>query len=202
MLPSLQMISDDNSWMYLFIDTIYVATLPSMGFAMDWKNLNYAKNDVFTKQLAWLRVMPISPKAIVIARYLQLFVTLIVPAVVFFGVQYLLSANLRNLIGPADYLAFVLIWLGYSLSLAAIYICCELGLPGKIYFKVCFGFIPFYIGLAWLPFWIGSSYVKSSLLWAQDWGLFAPLIMFTISFILLFVCGIVTSNRIKSRDLD
>ena len=71
--------------------------------------------DNYTKRLSFLGGLPISPGAVIMGRAMYTAVALVCGGPSFFLVPYLASAELRALIGPLDYILFVVAWLGYAL---------------------------------------------------------------------------------------
>lgn len=71
--------------------------------------------DNYTKRLSFLRGLPISPRTVVAGRAMVMAVALSCSAPSFFLVPYLVDPGIRATMGPAGYLWFAGVWVGYAL---------------------------------------------------------------------------------------
>jgi hypothetical protein len=89
------------------------------------------REDNLSKRLAFLRSLPISAGAVVVGRAAIMLLTLACAAPAFFSSIYLSSPTLQARLGPAQYLAFSLGWLGYALFMGGFLLFVWLGLPWR-----------------------------------------------------------------------
>ncbi|WP_188888310.1 hypothetical protein [Paenibacillus radicis (ex Gao et al. 2016)] len=99
------------------------------------------KEDGFTEKLAEWRSMPIPLKELTLGRMMQLFIILLPMIVLFFSIQYLSIASLREHIDLGTYGLFALFWFFYAIGIAVTFIFFELGHSSRMYTIYCFVFM-------------------------------------------------------------
>ncbi|TCZ77794.1 hypothetical protein E0485_09980 [Paenibacillus albiflavus] len=119
-------------------NTIIVLLFQTLGFGYDRNYFTkYNQTDFFTRRYSYLSTMPISIKQLILARYIQHTITLVVMYAIIFGITGIWG----NLIHPGtltvvQFIEFMLMWVGYTSLFGSIYIFLELGFHGKIYYAI------------------------------------------------------------------
>lgn len=156
-------------------DIIFLPSMSCIGFLMTGDYRSYWKTDIFTKRLLFLRLLPIDPKQIVAARYVQIGINLVLMSAVFFIPFYFISV-LAERLSLLEYLYFITLWLCYGMCMAAVFAYKELGTTGKSYFLFCMLWAAAYIGMALLAWGLGFGFLEMSVKAVETFGPAAPAI--------------------------
>jgi len=126
------------------IDWLYLLMFPVFGQCVSRTSFRIMREDTHSRQIAYWRTLPIPLPAIVQARLLRcvLFVTGF--GLLFSFLQYAFSPELRALLGPGEWLAFVWLWVCYGLIVNALLIRMEMGMSGKRYMWTYWGMMAVY----------------------------------------------------------
>lgn len=146
--------TDSLSWL---TDFIYLSLMPCLGFVLNNTMMNYYKKDSFSRKLAYLRTLPITPQQIALGRLIQLTIVLFAAQFLFFAAQYVILYFSSVDIKLGDFALYALFWFGYSLTIATAYVYWEMGHSGKIYLVVCIVISILFLGIAAAISWLGAG---------------------------------------------
>jgi hypothetical protein len=190
--------SDENiRWV---ADLLYLTILPNMGFLMNRSYMKYWQKDPFTRKIAYWRTLPIGLTSMVRARMLQLITVLSVVGAFFFITQYLLQGELRTLLTPGEYLIFVLVWIGYALTIGANYVIFEQLLSGKKYLIVCLSYLGIFVVIAFVSWWTDSEVVFQTIKVSQDEEVLWPICSLLIGFMMTAAAGLWIRRKLALRN--
>lgn len=131
------------------LDLGYFCLLPLLGFLMDRTVFRYRREDTYSRKMAEWHAMPIGVGQIIAGRMILLILVMVADGILFFGIQYTALEDLRELLGPGEFVLYALIWFGYGIITASLMVFMELGFSGRVYFGFCFVFV-FAVGLTTL----------------------------------------------------
>ncbi|MGO4539521.1 hypothetical protein [Paenibacillus sp. 2TAB19] len=190
---------DSMSWL---TDFIYLSLLPCLGFVLNNTMMNYFKKDTYSKKLAYLRTLPITPQQIALGRLIQLTIVLFAAQLIYFVAQYVIIHFASSVvIDFGDFALYALFWFGYSLTIATSYVYWEMGYSGKIYMVVCTLVAILFLGIAITITWLGQGNIVIGILEAIEEGKWwIALITPAISAITIPLGYRVLSNRIAKRN--
>jgi len=127
---------DSATSLEIVLDWMYLLLFPAFGQCMNRSSFRIMREDVFTRQVAHWRTLPIPLSTIIQARLLRSILLIPVLGVIFVLLQYSVTAEFRELLSPGGWLAFVWIWICYGLAINALLIWLELGCSGKWYMLI------------------------------------------------------------------
>jgi hypothetical protein len=119
------------------LDLAYITFMPLIGYLMDSTTFRYRREDSYSRKLAEWQTLPIGVSQIIAGRFMLYLLVLFVNTILYFGAQYALLAELRELIGYGGLVSYMLTWFGYGAAVGALMIYMELGYSGRIYFRFC-----------------------------------------------------------------
>jgi hypothetical protein len=184
-------------------DIILVTMVPMLGFTFSKRTMKYLAEDSYTRMLAYMRSLPIPSAVILCKRKLHLVFSFGLNGLLFFGLIYAVSANIRHELPLPAYLAFAVTWIGYGLIINGLYIFIELLSSGKFYCICLLLFVVLYIGASLLIWLSGGNLFMYSVNFSREWGLLSPLmwgsLLLGTASVQLFSAW--TIHRLKSRDL-
>lgn len=184
-------------------DIILVAIVPMLGFTFSKRTMKYLAEDSYTRMLAYMRSLPIPSAVILCKRKLHALFSFGLNGLLFFGLIYAVSANVRHELPLPAYLAFALTWIGYGLIVNGLYIFIELLTSGKFYCVFLLLCAVLYVGVSLLIWLSGGNLFMYSVNFSREWGLLSPLMWGTLLLgtvsVQLFSAW--TIHRLKSRDL-
>lgn len=174
-----------------------------MLLTVNWLSREYLQvhtQDTFSERLVFLRSFPISPETIVGSRMLSLCFTLLFTVPAFFAPVYLIT-DLGQL--GSSFLWFVLIWVGYSLLGAGLWLLMEFGMRGKTYLILSFASVPLLIATVALLEWsVQLRAVERFAGLAQSHGPLAATISIIVGAIGFVVMARAATRLIENRDLS
>ncbi|KUP24740.1 hypothetical protein [Paenibacillus sp. DMB5] len=193
----------DNGDGKILADIMFMTVIPMLGFTFSKRTMKYLTEDSYTRMLAYMRTLPIPTAVILCKRKLNALFSIGLNGVVFFGLIYAISSNLRQELPLPDYLAFALTWIGLGLLISGLYIFIELLASGRAYFFYVLLFTVIYIGTALLTWLAGGNLILFTVSYSSEWGLLSPLMWGTLILGTLSVqlFSAWTIHRLKSRDL-
>jgi hypothetical protein len=184
-------------------DIILVSIVPMLGFTFSKRTMKYLTEDSYTKMLAYMRSLPIPSAVILFKRKLHVVFSFGLNGLLFFGLIYAVSANIRHELTLPAYLAFAVTWIGYGLMINGLYIFIELLTSGKFYCLCLFLMVILYVGVSLLIWLSDGNLFMYSVNFSREWGLRSPLMWGTLllgtSSVQLFSAW--TIHRLGSRDL-
>ncbi|MNC07752.1 hypothetical protein D3C75_553080 [compost metagenome] len=184
-------------------DIILFTIVPMLGFSFSKRTMKYLTEDSYTRMLAYMRSLPIPSAVVLCKRKLHAVFSFALNGVLFFGLIYAVSANIRHELPLAAYLAFAMMWIGYGLIIAGVFIFIELLTSGKVYCVYLMAFMLLFIGVSLLIRLADGNLFLYTLNSAKEWGLSSPLMWGTLLLgtvsVQLFSAW--TIQRLKSRDL-
>ncbi|MDF9843379.1 MULTISPECIES: hypothetical protein [unclassified Paenibacillus] len=193
----------DNGDGKILADIMFMTVIPMLGITFSKRTMKYLTEDSYTRMLAYMRTLPIPAAVILCKRKLHAVFSIGLNGVVFFGLIYVISSNLRHELPFPDYLAFTLTWMGLALAISGLYIFIELLASGRAYFFYVLLFTVIYIGTALLTWLAGGNLILFTVSYSREWGLLSPLMWGTLILGTLSVqlFSAWTIHRLKSRDL-
>lgn len=193
---------DPNTDIGWITDFLYLTITPIMSFLMNRSIYRCRTDDPFTKRLAYYKTMPISLNAIVIARMLQMFAVLITVGTFFYSLQYALADRLRELLSIEQYLIFVFIWIGYSITIGCVYIYFEQAHSGRVYFNISLLFFVPYIILGILLWVYRPGILFHLILVAKNMEIIWPILMNVFAVGVVAVTAVMVRRRLAARDFQ
>ncbi|UQZ34666.1 hypothetical protein C2I18_14715 [Paenibacillus sp. PK3_47] len=187
----------------LAADVMLLTFVPMLGLTFSKRTMKYLSEDTYTRILAYMRSLPVPIEVVMCKRKLQAAGSFILNGIMFFGLVYAVSSNMRQEMPFTDYLAFTLTWVGYGLTVTGLFIFFELLFSGKLYCIYIFSIMALVIGLAVLITFNGGNLFLYSISVSQEFGLLSPLMWSTLLLGTLSVqlFSKWTIHRLKSRDL-
>ncbi|WP_379158432.1 hypothetical protein [Paenibacillus sp. sgz5001063] len=184
-------------------DILLLTITPTLGFTFSRRTMKYFSEDSYTRMLAYMRSLPVPAAVILCKRKLHAVFSLSLNGMLFFGLIYATSSQIRSELTITAYLTFALIWTGFALLMSGLYIFIELLVSGKIYFFLLMLITLLSMGVALLIGEFGGNLFLYTLQSAEDWGFASPLMWATL---LLGTVSVQlfskwTLYRLKSRDL-
>lgn len=196
------MTAEQNESFNWVTDFIYMSLLPCFGFVMNNTMMNY-KKDGYSKRLAYLRTLPVSPQQAALGRIIQLAILMLASQLLFFAAQYAFVYFSGIVIQGLDYILYALFWLGYSLTIAIFYVYWEIGYSGKVYFIACLAIALLFIAITVSINLLGyGNLVISSLRAIEEGKWWIALITPAICFISLPLGYQVFVNRLLKRNYN
>ncbi|WP_166242784.1 hypothetical protein [Paenibacillus turpanensis] len=166
---------------------------------------SYWRTDIFTKQLQFIRRLPIDPKHIVQSRVLQILISTVLCAACFllpFGV--IVAFFSETPVYATDFILFTIFWMSYSIFFGMIYLMLELSMSGKKY--AIFGsllYVPVFITDIVMIFGFKKSFVIETLFFGRS---VPGTIMGSGLVILALACAAAAYKKtitiVKNRDLS
>ncbi|MNI15200.1 hypothetical protein D3C73_684920 [compost metagenome] len=187
----------------IFLNFFVLAIIQNLGFIMTRRYFHVGKKDSFTKQLAYLKLLPLSTKVIVGSRMIQFLITLLIMTSFFFIAYYtLLKIGNNKILMEIPYIPFALFWMGYAMIAGSLNLYWELGVSGKAYLRnciiMCFPYVAISVGM-W--FWLENSFWLESIRWVQGYGVLLSLSMVLVGVICLTISSKLLQNKLDRRDL-
>jgi hypothetical protein len=159
-------------------------------------------NDSFSRRLSFLRSLPIPVPALVAGRLLTMLTALPLTVPALFLPPYLLSDALREALDPAQYLAFVAMWVGYALLCAGFWLYSEFNLPGKTYNYVVFGILALMLLSVGLAEWLlDARLTERTVGLVQSYGALPAALALVVGAAGLALGAWTTTVRLGKRDL-
>lgn len=187
----------------MLADFLLLTTTPMLGFTFSRRTMKYWSEDSYTRMLAYMRTLPIPDAVILCKRKLHTVCSFALNGVLYFGLTYAISGQIRSELSVPGYLGFALTWIGFGLMVSGLYIFIELSFSGKIYFWFLLFITLLCMGIALLIWVAGGNLFLFSVQNAKEWGLASPLMWATLLIGTLSVqlFSKWTIHRLKSRDL-
>lgn len=113
------------------IDWMYLMMFPVFGLCASSSSFRIAREDTFTKKLAFYRTLPIPLEAIVRARLFRIVLLIPLFGVLSLLMQYGITASIREHVTLGQWITFGLTWICYGLAVGAVLLWFELGTSGK-----------------------------------------------------------------------
>lgn len=193
----------DNGDGKILADIMFMTVIPMLGFTFSRRTMKYLTEDSYTRMLAYMRTLPIPAAVILCKRKLDAVFSTGLNGLIFFGLIYAVSSNLRHELPLPDYLVFTLTWIGVGMIVSGLYIFIEFMASGKAYFLYVMLFTFIYIGTAVLTWLTGGNLMLYSISCSKEWGLLSPLMwgMLLLGILSVQLFSAWTIHRLKSRDL-
>lgn len=184
-------------------DFIMLICAPLLGTDFSRRAFNLQKEDTYTKNLVYLRILPVSSAAIIWGRFQQMALIFLYNWTLFFSILYIMRIRFEVDISFISYIAFALTWAGFCITLMSFYLYFEFSLSGKKYMKFTFIVIFVLIILSICSVWLDWNITNTFLLVAMKYGLASPLmwsyIAVSIVCMTLSIYGI--RRTLRHRDL-
>ncbi|MDO7906642.1 hypothetical protein Q5741_09435 [Paenibacillus sp. JX-17] len=192
-------------WLSLMVDFMMMAFVPFTAFFFSRRSFKYLQEDSYTQMLAYMRILPIPVKAVIVSRVQQLLIAVVLNGIVFYGIMYVavFTGNPSVHTDVISYLGFVLTWVGYTMIVNGLYIYLEFLNHGKKYFWTSLVVMAFALVAAAAAKWMDVNVLKWTMSVSRDWGLASPLMWVSLlagALILRIMCG-VTLKKLNRRSL-
>ncbi|AIQ15722.1 hypothetical protein H70357_02685 [Paenibacillus sp. FSL H7-0357] len=187
----------------LMSDFLLISMIPMLGFTFSRRTMKYLSEDSYTRMLAYMRSLPVPAAVILCKRKLDAMFSFCLNGVLFFGLMYAISDNIRSQLSGTSYVAFAFTWIGYGLMMTGIYIVVEFLVSGKAYFWITLTLMLLSFGVALLIQWGDGNLFLYSVSCSKEWGLLSPLMWGTLLLgtVSVQLFSKLTIHRLKSRDL-
>lgn len=188
----------------VILDFLFVLIIPYFGslFLQEYWSFQVLQDDTFTRELFFLRTLPISCQTIVNTRFICLWMIGLVMGITFFLGIYLFSQEVRAHTDGISFLWFSLIWMGFSLLVGGIFPLLELGTNGKGFFWFQILLSPlFVIPIIGHFVFRNQSIVEWTLDLAQHRGGISALVSFLIGSIGLLIWRRLTLRTLEKRNI-
>ncbi|MBW4084248.1 hypothetical protein [Paenibacillus sp. S150] len=184
-------------------DFMLLAMIPMLGFTFSRRTMKYWSEDSYTRMLAYMRSLPVPAFVILCKRKLHAVISFALNGMLYFGLTYVLSGQIREDLSVPAYLVFALTWIGYGFILTGLYIFVELLVSGKAYCCIFFLVMLLSLGIALLIRLAGGNLFLYSIQCSKEWGFASPLMWGTLLLgtVSVQVFSKWTLYRLKSRDV-
>jgi hypothetical protein len=187
------------------LNLFLLAMVPNTGFLIGKRYMHYYRSDSFTQHLRTMKCLPISDRVLVLSRFLQLLMTGAIMTVLTFipiSISFRYDGNLLAITNN-EFLALGFTWLAYSIAAGSIYIYLEMGISGKLYFKLCFVFVFLFlfVSIAALPIFSDSFWILA-IRGVQTFGWLVPLAFSLIAAASALLFARLLERRLAVRDLQ
>lgn len=184
-------------------DFIMLICAPLLGTDFSRRAFHLQKEDTYTKNLVYLRILPVSSTAIIWGRVQQMALIFLYNWTLFFSILYISRIRFEVDISFISYIAFALTWAGFCITLISVYLYFEFSLSGKNYIKFTFIVIFVLILLSIGSVWLDWNITNTFLLVAMKYKLASPLMWSSIGIgivcMMLSIYGI--RRTLRHRDL-
>jgi len=184
------------------LGTLMIFQIIGLGCSRSYTT-RYWQTDLFTKRTSFLKAMPIKNGQIVLARLIQIAITMTYMFVLLFGLLALEGSTMPGLqLTGSQFTAFALVWAGYTILASGIYLILELGYSGKVYIvcsTVISVFIVAIIVLLSFVFEISVWHEAAELVHTLGW--WAPAASIGVSIAGMAACIKISLHRLRNRDL-
>jgi len=126
---------------FLAATSLLAGNFFSRDYALSW-------GDTFSRRLAFLRRLPVSPGEIVAGRVLSMLAAAVINVPLFFLALYALSGALGGLLEGTERVWFAGLWFGAALAWGGLYLYLETGTSGRVYNLLMFPLIALFAALA------------------------------------------------------
>lgn len=157
------------------IDVFFIAfsfAFATLYMSKPYLSFNTIKEDTFSKRIAFYRLLPIPIQTLALSKTLVMLFTLVLMSVVFYTILFItLTEQFFELIPPANFLHFALLWFGFSLAFGGVNTYIEYGTSGKTLFIFPFIFVGIILGISfYLQITEEHGIVAGSLIYVLEYG--------------------------------
>ncbi len=186
-------------------DCLMLVLIPMIGFYFSRRSFSYLREDSYTQMLWYYHTLPIPVRTIIKSRYLQLIAALLFNGTFFFGVIFVIFwlGGLDINLGPFQYIAFALTWIGYALLINGLYIYMELLNKGKTYFWLSCVLMLSVVVISVVITLLHGNLLKYTMDVSARYALLSPLMWGTLLVGALgaYGMGLQTMRKLNKRDL-
>ncbi len=187
------------TWRETFVtDGLLLICVSVMGFVMTKDYRTYWSSDSFTRRLVFLRAMPIRVEEIVLARFQQMVVCMLLLSASFFLPLYYFS-GFADQISVWQYIEWAVTWLGISIMIGGFYVYVELGTTGKQYLLVSFLVTGLTLMAAIAIGLTGFSLFLTTVDLIEQYGLLVPILSHIVGFVIMLGWIKLCERRIRTR---
>lgn len=190
-----------EEWYNAFFTSAIFLTVGTL-LAVNWMSRDYFRvfsRDAFSERLVFLRSLPVSAGTLVGSRMVSMCFALLFTTPAFFVPVYLVSGLDRLGWG---FLWFVLIWVGYSLLGAGLWLLMEFGIHGRTYVWMSFVFPALLIAaVAFLEWAVDLRAVDRIATLAQSHGPPTALVALILGAAGFSLMARYATRRLESREL-
>lgn len=184
------------------VDVFICVFVPNLCFVLTKDYFLYYRNDIFTKKLAFYLKLPIRHSEIVLARYIEFGLAVILFSVVFYTGLYWFSGGLGIGSDPWTFTGVSVLWSGVSLIFSGLYIYLELGYSGKWYFVISLLVAFIYVSACLILNLQSVSLLDSTIAAVQTSGALVPVLSAVVGAAGAYGWAWLTTNRLKQRDFN
>lgn len=191
-----------EEWYNAFFTDFFFLVFGTL-LAVNWMSRDYFRvfsRDAFSERLIFMRSLPVSQGTLVGSRMVSMCFALLFTVPAFFAPVYLIS-DLSQL--GWGFLWFVLIWIGYSLLGAGVWLLGEFGVHGRTYVWTSLAFPALLIAVIALLEWaVDFRAVDRTSALAQSHGPAAALVALILGASGFVLTARYATRRVESRDLS
>ncbi|WP_442602898.1 hypothetical protein [Paenibacillus sp. KN14-4R] len=194
----------DSGAVYFPINMITIFYLAMTGFGIKSSYMkNYWKTDTFTKEVSWLKLMPISSKQIVISKFIKFTILIVALDTILFCLLYTVKLNgVLDFYGVTglEFIQMALVIIGYSMLTGSLYMWMEMSLSGKWYFIL--NLIILIIGtILLIVFGLKISVWEFIADQVKTYSWIAPGVMILLGIVAMIGAGKIIESTMNRRDL-
>lgn len=184
-----------------FSDYLFLVVCAFLGVNVISGDYTLARRDDFSPRLHFLRNLPIAAGSLVGSRVIAMLFALLLNALALYSPAFFLTD--LGALGPASYLYFVGVWIGYGLLGSGLCLLLELGVSGRTYALVSFGFAAsLMVILALLEWTLDLSLVGRTAELARSYGALPAVFSILAGTAAFAFLSRLTVRRLETRDLS
>ncbi|MFD1851627.1 hypothetical protein [Oceanobacillus bengalensis] len=192
----------------LLLDLIFVGVAPAFAtffMAKPYLSFQTAKHDPYVKRMALLRTLPVPVSVLALSRTLLMLSSLVIMSLAFYGtmiaVVFINTASFSELMTASELFIFIVVWLGYMLTMGGLNPYIEYGTSGKTLHTIQFIFGGIFLIFALLLYkFRGQGIVEISIQLVKSIGWPMAIISIVIGIICCIGWNKLLKNRLENRD--
>lgn len=203
MKPETSMEGGVNGFLTVVFNLFVLSVIQVVGYPIDSRNMNYWKNDTYTKRILQLKVLPVRNKEIVLSRFLvytlfSSFFILLLHA----GIRVMMSLQWVEAVGWGTWLGMIFFWWGTVLAAGSVYLYGEMTMRGKAFFRFSLLLLLASLILSVLLWWFGNYMVWLLVITSiEQYGAIVPACSVVIGAAALGFSWKVLDRKFGQRDL-
>jgi hypothetical protein len=183
------------------VDFYFLAILAASGFISFSRHYwGYWKSKALTKKAMFFKAYPISAPAAVEGKMILMLFNIVLQNGIFFLILWLIPSELHQMLASLQFMEFVLLWVGYSLTCGSFYVYLETSLKERQYLIVCIGIGIAILGLIGLMWLFKIHLIKESIFLVQQYGIWGPIILFLLGILTFITLRMKGIQCLQARD--
>ncbi|GKS10989.1 hypothetical protein YDYSY3_19890 [Paenibacillus chitinolyticus] len=203
MKPEISMNGEVNGFLTVVFNLFVLSIIQVVGYPIDTRNMNYWKNDAYTKRILQLKMLPVRDKEIVTSRFLvyilysSFFILLL-----HVGIRVMMSLQWVEPVGWGTWLGMIFFWWGTVLAVGSFYLYGEMSMKGKTFFRFSLLMLLATLILSILLWWTGNYMVwPLAISSIERYGVIVPACSVVIGATALGISWKILGRKIGHRDL-